>query len=171
MHRIPGSPISPPAEGKPVVFLQHGLLSSSADWVLLGTQQGFGYLLADLGYDVWMGNARGNTYSRAHVSMNPDRRGFWQFSWHEIGIFDLPAMIDYVLKQTNQKNLHYAGHSQGTTAFWVMASERPEYNAKIRSMQALAPVAFMSNLRSPFVRAMTLFLNTLDVRQPVFKPF
>lgn len=128
------------------------------------------YLLSDLGYDVWMGNARGNRYSRHHVSLTPDGiwqggRRFWQFSWHEIGIFDLPAMIDYTLAQTGHTRLQYMGHSQGTTSFFVMASERPEYNDKIISMQALAPVAFMSNLRSPFVRAASLFLNTLDVSQ------
>lgn len=33
MFRIPGSPSSPGAEGKIPVFIQHGLLCSSADWV------------------------------------------------------------------------------------------------------------------------------------------
>lgn len=167
MHRIPGSPQSPPAQGKRVAFLMHGLLDSSGTWVVMGPNNGFAYMLADLGYDVWMGNARGNRYSRAHISYNPDgwrRRNFWSFSWHEIGIYDLPAMIDYVLEQTGQERLQYIGHSQGTTSFFVMAAEKPEYNDKIITMQALAPVAFMSNLRSPFVRAMVLFLNTLDVR-------
>lgn len=73
-------------------------------------------------------------------------------------------MIDYVLEQTGFEKLHYIGHSQGTTSFFVMGSQLPSYNDKILSMQALAPVAFMSNLRSPFVRAASLFLNTLDVR-------
>lgn len=42
MHRISGSPSSPPKYGKPVVFLKHGLLDSSVTWVLMGPQQGFG---------------------------------------------------------------------------------------------------------------------------------
>lgn len=115
-----------------------------------------------------MGNARGSRYSRHHMSLDPDgrrseRKQFWSFSWHEIGMIDLPTMIDYVLEKTNYEKLHYIGHSQGTTSFFVMASERPEYNNKILSMQALAPVAYMSNLRSPLLRLANIFLNTIDV--------
>lgn len=50
-----------------------------------------GYALADSDYDIWMGNARGNVYSRAHIRYDPDgsrsdREKFWKFSWHEIGV-------------------------------------------------------------------------------------
>lgn len=39
LHRIPGDKSSPP------VFLQHGLLSSSADWVIPGKGKGLGMIL------------------------------------------------------------------------------------------------------------------------------
>uniref|UniRef100_A0A1B0DL48 Partial AB-hydrolase lipase domain-containing protein n=1 Tax=Phlebotomus papatasi TaxID=29031 RepID=A0A1B0DL48_PHLPP len=164
MHRIPygRAPGAGPAPNKPIAFLQHGLLCSSADWVVIGPDRALAYLLADEGYDVWMGNARGNTHSRDHISINPDRRAFWDFSWHEIGILDLPAMIDYVFRNTGQSKLHYVGHSQGTTSLFIMLSLRPEYNDVILSAHALAPVAFMNNLRSPFVRAFAPFVNSLD---------
>lgn len=42
MHRIPGSPSSPPREGKIPVYLQHGLLDSSAGWVIMGVKQSLG---------------------------------------------------------------------------------------------------------------------------------
>lgn len=169
LHRIPGSSESPPARGKRVVFLQHGLLDSSATWVLMGPQQGLAYMLAVLGYDVWMGNMRGNRYSRRHIQYDADggrseRRRFWTFSWHEMGTIDLPEMIDYVTQQTDEQRMHYIGHSQGTTSFFVMCSERPDYNDRIILMQALAPIAYTSHLRSPFVRGLSYLLKTLDVR-------
>lgn len=43
MHRIPYSPTSNSTETpRPVVFLQHGLLSSSVDWVIMGPGKGLG---------------------------------------------------------------------------------------------------------------------------------
>ncbi|KAJ8706423.1 hypothetical protein PYW08_011049 [Mythimna loreyi] len=138
----------------PVVFLMHGLLGSADDFVVAGRESALAYMLAEAGYDVWMGNARGNKHSRKHFILEPSEAAFWDFSWHEIGVYDLPAMIDYVLNTTEEKSLKYIGHSQGTTSFFVMASERPEYNEKIALMVALSPVAYMSNVRSPIVRLM-----------------
>jgi len=111
---------------------------------------------------VWLGNARGNTNSRAHKYLDPKKKAFWDFSWHEIGMIDLPAMIDFVLDFTGQDKLHYAGHSQGTTAFFVMGALRPEYNKKIITMHALAPVAFMGRAKSPFIRAIAPFTGALE---------
>ncbi|KDR15392.1 Lipase 3 [Zootermopsis nevadensis] len=111
------------------------------------------YLMADAGYDVWMGNARGNVHSTKHESLSPSSSKFWSFSWHEMGVYDLPAEIDYILTNTGQKDLSYVGHSMGTTMFFVLMSLKPEYNAKIRHMVALAPVAFLRNTKSLFAAA------------------
>lgn len=163
LHRIPGSPQSPPAPGKPVAFLMHGMLSSSADFILMGVETSLVYMLADMGYDVWLGNARGNRYSRRHISISPESSQFWQFSWHEVGTTDLPNTIDFILSTTGHEQLHYIGHSQGTTVFWVMCAERPEYNSKILSMQALAPAAYMHHTRSPYIIWLSSFLTSTTI--------
>lgn len=142
LHRIPSSPKSPPMKRKPAVLIQHGLLASSDHWVLMGPGKDLAFLLADAGYDVWIGNFRGNTYSRSHLLLNPDSPAFWQFSFHEMGYYDLPAMVDYILDETAQKSLTYIGHSMGSTASYILLSTRPEYNKRLRLVISLAPVAY-----------------------------
>ncbi len=66
---------------RPVVFLQHGLKGCSADWTI----GGLAYALADLGYDVWMGNFRGNYFSDRHKSYAFNDPKFWDFSFEDHG--------------------------------------------------------------------------------------
>ncbi|KAJ1524595.1 hypothetical protein ONE63_011081 [Megalurothrips usitatus] len=104
----------PKPGGRPVLFM-HGIWESSADWPVPGPGRALPFLLANAGYDVWLGNARGNTESRRSCKYNPDKDPeFWDFSMHEIGTIDLPASIDYILMHTNQSDLHYVGFSQVT---------------------------------------------------------
>ncbi|XP_062707252.1 lipase 3-like [Aedes albopictus] len=163
VHRCPGSPVSPPATGKPVVLLQHGMLSSSADYILMGPQTSLVYMLADAGFDVWMGNSRGNRYSNRHRSRNNQTQVFWDFSWHEVGSIDVPNVIDYILARTGQQRLQYVGHSQGTTVFWVMMSQHPYYNQRVKSAHLLAPAAYMHRTRSPYVIFLAAYLHTTEL--------
>lgn len=78
-----------------------------------------------------------------HQSLNPLSQEFWRFSFHEIGYFDLPAMINYILGVTGKPALFFVGHNQGTTALLVLLATRPEYNAKIIHAHMLSPIAFM----------------------------
>ncbi len=56
------------------------------------------FIVADAGYDLWLGNARGNTYSKRHISLRHDDSRFWDFSFHEMALYDLPSEIDYIYK-------------------------------------------------------------------------
>ncbi|CAH0398736.1 unnamed protein product [Chilo suppressalis] len=167
VHRIPhGRDRNNKPGPRPVVFLMHGLFSSSADWVVKGPGCSFAYILAEEGFDVWMGNARGTYYSRRHLTLNPNskRTGtFWRFSWDEIGNRDLPAMIDYALAVSGRDGLHYVGHSQGTTVFFVMGSLRPVYNQKILSMHAFAPVAYMAHNENPVFRFLAPYALRIEL--------
>lgn len=164
IHRIPhGKNEDPNGLKKPVVFLQHGLLMSSASWVTNLPHQSFGFILADEGYDVWMGNFRGNRYSRRHRSLNPFFTTFWKFSWDQMALKDLPAMFDYVLSHTGQDQLAYTGHSMGTMTFLALCSEQPEYcSRKVSHFFALGPVSSLGNVRGA-VRFVAFFTDTIDL--------
>ncbi|XP_026482193.1 lipase 3-like [Ctenocephalides felis] len=172
LHRIPRSPKNDPLlktfqnfDNK-VVLLIPGLFSSSADFVLMGPNKSLALFLSDHGYDVWLGNNRGNKYSRMHQNLDPDSNlEYWDFSWHEMGTEDLPTIIDFVLKFTGQSKLDYIGHSQGTCVFFVMASTKPEYNQKIRSMHALAPSIFMSHMKSNALNWANVLMDTVHATE------
>lgn len=154
------------------VLIMHGLLSSSADFVNIGPGKAIALLLADNMYDVWLGNQRGNTWSRKHAFLDPNQNPgrFFNFSYHEIGMFDLPAMIDYILDYTHQEKLFYVGHSQGTTSFFAMGSEKPEYNSKVKLMVALAPVAYLKHIPNDILQLVgTDYLDVFNVSIPFKK--
>jgi pimeloyl-ACP methyl ester carboxylesterase len=145
-------------ERKPV-FLMHGILATSADFLITGPKIALGFLLADNGYDVWLGNARGNKYSTNHRNHSSFSKEFWNFSWHEIGFYDLPAMINYMLNTTKASQAFYAAHSQGTTSFLVLLSTRPEFNDKIVQAHLMAPSAFRKKL--PRLKTVLYFFEYL----------
>ncbi|CAG9783225.1 unnamed protein product [Diatraea saccharalis] len=146
------------------ILLMHGLIDSSDVFIVAGAEFGLGYVLARNCYDVWAVNHRGNTYSRRHISLDPDKDiQFWDYTFDEHGNFDLPASIDYILQLTGKQKLFYMGHSQGTTNFFVMSSLKPEYNKKIQLSIHLAPVAWMTHMNSPVPRA--LALNSRQVKE------
>ncbi|XP_061386647.1 lipase 3-like [Musca vetustissima] len=151
----------------PVALLQHGLVSSSDFWVLKGVPDLLAYTLVENGYDVWLGNTRGNPYGGYHPKLSTDSREFWRFTWHEIGVLDLPSIIDFVLKTTKQNNLHYVGHSQGTTSMFVLLSTYPQYNAKLRSVHLMAPVAFMEHSTSKLIKLSAPLLGSYSFMTPL----
>ncbi|XP_063824708.1 lipase 3-like [Ostrinia nubilalis] len=167
MHRIPHGRDrnNKPVRNKPVVFLMHGMMSSSADYLVIGPGNAIGYVLAEEGYDVWLANARGNFYSRRHTTLDPNDRSnqnFWRFSWDEIGNIDLPACLSYIERVTGQTRYHYIGHSQGGTSFLVLNSLHPEYNKKFISFQAMAPAAFFEHNSHSIYSNLAPYIHILE---------
>lgn len=56
---------------------------------------------------------------------------FFFISFHELGVYDVPATIDYILEATGQDGLYIIGHSRGTTQTFAMLAEKPDYNKKV----------------------------------------
>uniref|UniRef100_A0A8C2BPA4 Lipase, gastric n=1 Tax=Cyprinus carpio TaxID=7962 RepID=A0A8C2BPA4_CYPCA len=136
-------------KAKPVVFLQHGLLAAGSNWVTNLPNTSLGFLLADAGFDVWIGNSRGNTWSRKHVSLDPKQKEYWQFSHDELAKKDLPAVINFITTTTGQEQIFYVGHSQGTTIAFIAFSTMLDLASKIKMFFALAPVATVGLTKSP----------------------
>jgi len=142
---------------KPVVLLQHGLLDNSITWVILEPIiESLGFILADQGYDVWLSNVRGNTYSTQHISLKPSQAEFWAWSFDEMAQYDLPTVINYILGVTGQKKLSYVGHSQGTI-MGFMGFENPAVASKVNVFVALAPVAWVHHSKSTLLNVLAAF--------------
>ncbi|XP_072948174.1 lipase 3-like [Epargyreus clarus] len=147
----------------PPVILMHGLLQGSDTWLDAGPNAGLAYLISDACWDLWVGNQRGNYYGRSHTRLNPDEdAAFWNFSVDEIGFYDIPATIDYVLKQTGVKKVNYIGYSQGAGTFFIMCSERPGYCEKANILIGLAPAARQTYTRSRLYRLLAETVRTME---------
>mmetsp|Transcript_75678 Transcript_75678/g.202560 ORF Transcript_75678/g.202560 Transcript_75678/m.202560 type:complete len:419 (+) Transcript_75678:1-1257(+) len=158
LHRITTNSTPPFSKG-PTLLLLHGLLDSSSTFLLNGRNSSLAFLLADQGFDIWLGNSRGNRYSLGHDFLSPRDVRFWNWSWDALARYDLPSMIDCVSKLSGAGSISLVGHSQGTMqTFAAMASpDFPErIGSKLLSFVALAPVAYLSDISSELLRALAL---------------
>ncbi|KAJ4314788.1 cholesterol esterase [Neodidymelliopsis sp. IMI 364377] len=125
---------------KKVVYLHHGLMMNSEVWVCLTERERcLPFELVERGYDVWLGNNRGNKYSKKNIHMAPTDSKFWNFSMDQFAFHDIPDSIGYILETTHQPSLSYIGFSQGTAQAFATLSIHPTLNEKVDVFIALAP--------------------------------
>jgi len=141
--------------GRPVCLLQHGVLDSSDTWLINSRIQSLAYILVDAGFDVFLGNNRGNKYSLSNTHYSSNSESFWFFTWDDMGHYDMPAQIDTALQVTGQSKLVYIGHSQGTTqAFANFATPSWSVASKVSLFVALAPVVYLYHTPSVLIQAL-----------------
>ena len=152
---------------RPVVLLWHGLLDSAYTWVLPG-KRGLLFSLVDEGYDVFLANNRGTTYSKRHAFLNPQTdEPYWDFTYDEMADFDVPAVISSCLQISGADTLQYVGHSEGTTQFFAAVSagslrkHDSDLLARIDSFVGLAPVASVTHMAGIFRILATFHIDRL----------
>ncbi|XP_053167025.1 lipase member M-like [Hemicordylus capensis] len=151
VDRIPYGRHSPvPTGPRPVVFLVHGILVEGRCWISNLPSNSLGFVLADAGYDIWILNNRGTTWSRRHQNLTIDQEEFWDFSFHEMAIYDVPAAINFILQKTKQEALYYIGHSQGGSIGLIAFSVMPQLAQKVKLFLCFAPAYKLVHLKGPY---------------------
>ena len=87
-----------------------------------------------------------------------------------MGIYDLPAVFDYVYNVTRRK-IVYIGHSMGTTMSFVFLSNstlRNRYSKIIKKVMGLAPVAYMAHVKTPF-KNLAYVMNEIKVFTTLYR--
>ena len=157
LFRILGAKNEEEGSKLPPALLQHGIFDSSDGWVCNGEDHSIPFVLARNNFDVWLSNSRGNKYCKEHDRYQPTSYEFWQFSFNELGRYDIPAVIKYI-REVNKsgEKIIYFGHSQGATLmFSGLADNFDFYKNNLKLFVALAPVTKISNLGSTLLSVMT----------------
>ncbi|KAG7173669.1 Lipase 3-like 3 [Homarus americanus] len=136
-------------------------MESSADFVMNDPDQALGFMMADAGYDVWLGNNRGNYYGRQHVTLSPEKPEFWDYSWNEMAFYDVPAMLSYVRQASNVEQVFYVGHSMGCALLFAAMHYHPHVNSWIRVVAGMAPSSYTYHKRGP-IGFLAPFIDRLD---------
>lgn len=147
------------------IILSHGIFMNSLGFVNR-REKSHAYILANEGYDVWLTNFRGTIYGRKHVNLTENDKKFWNFTFHDMAVKDLPAIIDLVTEKSKSKPT-YIGFSMGTTIGLIYSSVfAQEAKDKLSGLILMAPVAYLDNLPTILNRANFLW-NTFSPLAPL----
>lgn len=116
------------------VLLMHDLECSSREWFVGLDNESLPWKLWYAGYDVWIGNNRGNYMG------STDR---WEWTFEEMADIDLPAIIEAVLMVTNAVSIVYVGHGQGALQGLLHFSENHTTATFVSHFLALAPTVYL----------------------------
>lgn len=103
IYRIPGRASEKEKAQKPAVLFMPGVVCDHNFWVANDADVAPPFVLADQGYDVWLGNNRGTRYGEWHTTLDNTTAEYWDFNQENMGLSDLPTIIDHILGVTGQE--------------------------------------------------------------------
>ena len=150
----------------PPLLIQHGILDSGYSFFYAGKRNSIVYYLANRGHDIWIGNSRGQIRSLKNEPSywwyNPFSK-YWDFSFHEMALYDFPAAVQYMKKVTGHDKINFIGHSQGATQYFVKGSFDPDFiNNNINAFIAIGPAVFISKHNSIVANALAYKYKVVD---------
>ncbi|CAH1159898.1 unnamed protein product [Phaedon cochleariae] len=113
MFRIPNDHVKNTNARKHPIYLQHGLVSTCATFLGKG-RDSLAFILSDAGYDVWLGNYRGNPYSEEHENMTIYDQEYWNhgtisyISEDDLQLESVPVFFNQLPGGTSIKILNHA---------------------------------------------------------------
>ncbi|CCD24501.1 uncharacterized protein NDAI_0D01870 [Naumovozyma dairenensis CBS 421] len=153
-------------QNSPVLMI-HGLLQSSGSFASNG-QNSLAYYMFNSGFDVWLGNNRCGFTPNWNPKLIPKKKR-WDWDINEMVNYDLPMLIDHVLKVTNFEKLSIVCHSQGTTQVFLnlLQDKGKDKNCapmidKIENVIALAPALYPGPILNdhPIFKLMSMAIDS-----------
>ena len=147
---------------KQAVLLHHGIDMSADSWLHMDDPSSLNFpipiQLWHAGYDVWLANNRGVSHSQGHAyfDLERDANRYWDFSFTEIGLYDIPAMVKQVKKTLQDDHFYdefyhnidqvlYLGYDQGANAMlYSLAKQEKRLLPDVSAVVLLAPCAKMN---------------------------
>ncbi|WVO15157.1 hypothetical protein L204_102801 [Cryptococcus depauperatus] len=136
--------------GFPVLIL-HGLFQSSGSFVT-SEDRSLAFWLAKKGkYQVYLGNTRG-VFNMGHRRFGRNDPRFWDWTIRELAMYDLPALVEHVCRETGYDKIAFIGHSQGNGLAFISLSLGmcPSLGNKLSLFIALAPAVYAGSLTTGF---------------------
>jgi len=127
--------------------------------------------LVNKGYDLWVGNNRGNKYSKGHINKEIKDYDYWNFSFDQMGLFDLPAFYKTILEEYSEKQkIIYIAHSQGTSQMFAACSSTDTQDTKNKEfiishtakIFAIEPITYLSKVSTKVASFFSKFEQTIQ---------
>ncbi|XP_063923589.1 lipase member J-like isoform X2 [Zophobas morio] len=139
MFRIPNG------NRKGVILLHHSIATHSHIYLWQGNNSLALTLWRD-GFDVWLANQRGTIFSDKHVNMTKYDFAYWDFSVHEMGLYDVTSELELIQSKTNGSQVIFFGHSLGSAIGLIYSALKPIQASKyLKTMILLATPAYFEH--------------------------